>query len=379
MSGRQERRRLLFESQESITFLAEQTGGFAVINNNDLAQGLRRIVEDVRDYYIVGYEPDSATFKRSNSRPQLHQVTVKVLRPGLRVRTTKEFIGVSDVERNRDEAPARQLVRAAMSPFAAGDIFLQATALPGFSPRHGMFVRTLLHIDARTFSFVENADGKRVASADVVGIVFDQHAAEVAHLSTGFEVALKGDTVEDALREGLVYTLRIPIPHAGGYQLRFGIRDRATGALGSAGEFVEMPDIIGGRFALSGLVLTNENETAAPLSLDSDRLAVSPDEALRVYTPGARLSYAYEIYNAAKEVHVAASVWRGAQEIVAVLPVTLSRPSGGDRRFVAAGTLRLGESLPRGSYVLRLSGSTPDNLHARKFRTATQSIDFEIK
>jgi hypothetical protein len=242
-----------------------------------------------------------------------------------------------------------------------------------------MFVRALLHIDARTFSFVENADGKRVASADVVGIVFDEDAAQVAHLSTGFEVALKGEAVQEALREGLVYTLRIPIPHAGGYQVRFAIRDRASGALGSAGQFVEMPDILAGRFALSGLVLTKENENTAPLSLDSDRLTVSPDEALRVYTPGARLSFAYEIYNAGKEVHVAASVWRGTQQIIAISPVLLSRPSGGERRFVAAGTLSLGESLPRGSYTLQVSATTPDNHHARKFRSTTQRIDFEIK
>jgi hypothetical protein len=165
--------RVLFnrDTQESIAYLAEQTGGFAVMNTNDLGRGLERIAEDVRDYYVIGYVPDRATFALNGKTPRLHRISVAVRRPGLRVKTRKEFLGVSDSPRSTTPAtPAQQLVRAAMSPFAPADITLHAVMLPGYSPERGMFVRALLHIDARALTFKDGDNGKKTASADVVGL-----------------------------------------------------------------------------------------------------------------------------------------------------------------------------------------------------------------
>jgi VWFA-related protein len=57
-------------AQESLAYLAEQTGGFAVVNTNDFAAALRRISADVRDYYVIGYEPDPDTFAPDGRRPR---------------------------------------------------------------------------------------------------------------------------------------------------------------------------------------------------------------------------------------------------------------------------------------------------------------------
>ena len=94
-----DRQRAVRDSQESLAYLAEQTGGFAVLNTNDLGSGLRRIGNDVRDYYVIGYEPDRDMFAAKGKSPRLHKITVNVRRAGVRVRTRKEFIGVSDPER----------------------------------------------------------------------------------------------------------------------------------------------------------------------------------------------------------------------------------------------------------------------------------------
>ena len=50
------------DTQESMAYLAEQTGGFAVLNTNDLARGLGRITNDLRGYYVIGYVPEDGTF-----------------------------------------------------------------------------------------------------------------------------------------------------------------------------------------------------------------------------------------------------------------------------------------------------------------------------
>ena len=368
------------DTQEGMAYLAEQTGGFAVLNTNNLARGLGRITDDVRDYYVIGYVPDDGTFAGQGQKPRLHKISIKVRRSGLRVKTRKEFLGVSDPPDSTDPlSPAQQLVHAATSPFAATDIALRSTTLPGYSPEQGTFVRALLQIDARALTFVDSEGGKKTASADVLGMVFDQEGTEVAHLSTGFSVALTSDAAQEALRDGLAYTLRIPIRRPGGYQVRFAVRDQHSGVLGTAGEFVEVGDMAGGAFALSGIVLRSDDGTVSPAAGGPDQIVLTPAQAVRVYPPGTRLSYAYEIYNATTTVQSTTTIWRGTEKVFAAAPDTLAAPPGGDPRFAAAGGVRLGQGLPPGGYMLQVSATTPDPKRQGRSRIAVQRIGFDVR
>ncbi len=368
-------------SQEGMRYLAEQTGGFAVLNTNDLGRGLGRISNDVRSYYVIGYVPREGTFARQGGKPRLHKIAITVRRPGLHVKTRKAFLGISDPP-DTAAAPmtqAQQLVHTATSPFAETGIALDATTLPGYSPAEGMFVRTLLQIDAHGLTFVKGDDGQQTAAADVLGMVFDQEGTEVAHLSTGFAVALKKDAADEALKEGLVYTLRIPIRASGAYQVRFAIRDQHSGALGSAGAFVAIDDIARGAFALSGIVVRGEDGTAAPAAGGADPIALTAAQAIRVYRAGTRLSYGYEVYNGAGWVQAVTSIWHGSEQVFAAPPDKLAVPVGGDRRFAAAGGLKLGEGLPAGRYVLQVSASTPDPKRPARSRLAVQRMAFDVR
>ena len=73
-------------SQNSLRVLAEQTGGFATINQNDFMKALKRIDAETSDYYVVGYyssNPDPTQRKR--------KVEVKVNRPNLDLRYRTEY------------------------------------------------------------------------------------------------------------------------------------------------------------------------------------------------------------------------------------------------------------------------------------------------
>ena len=56
-----------------MAYLAEQTGGFAVLNTNDLARGLGRITGDLRGYYVVGYVPGGRYVRRQRQNGALPQ------------------------------------------------------------------------------------------------------------------------------------------------------------------------------------------------------------------------------------------------------------------------------------------------------------------
>ena len=262
------------------------------------------------------------------------------------MKTRKDFLGVSDPDDSPATlTPAQTLVHTAISPFATTDIALAATTLPGYSPDRGLFVRTLLYIDARALTFVEDAIGKKTAAADVLGMVFDRDGTEVAHLSTGFSVGLGEQSTEDAPQTGVgvVYALLVPIPKAGAYQLRFAVRDQQSGRLGNAGEFVDLPDVPKGAFALSGIVLRGDDAASPAESIAASGVSLTAAQGLRVYRRGTELSYAYEIYNAATRVQAATSIWRGSERVVTLPTDTLTSPAGSERRFSAAGRLKLGE------------------------------------
>jgi VWFA-related protein len=90
----QDRRAALHTSHASLAYLAEQTGGLAITNSNDVGGDVASILSGSRGYYLVGYEPGRATF--AGGRPRFHQLQVRVKRRGLKVRSRKGFFGVSD-------------------------------------------------------------------------------------------------------------------------------------------------------------------------------------------------------------------------------------------------------------------------------------------
>ncbi|HXU46365.1 MAG TPA: VWA domain-containing protein [Thermoanaerobaculia bacterium] len=80
--------------QSSIQFMAEQTGGKAVINTNDFLQPLERIAEDFRSYYSLGYSP------QHNGDGRYHEIKVKLNRKGLNIRHRAGY---------RDKTPDAQM------------------------------------------------------------------------------------------------------------------------------------------------------------------------------------------------------------------------------------------------------------------------------
>lgn len=82
----------LRESQDGLRYVAAQTGGFAVVNSNDLALGFERVMGDQRGYYLIGYQPEAGTLSRNSDR-EFRSLRIKVKRKGLQVRTRAGFYG----------------------------------------------------------------------------------------------------------------------------------------------------------------------------------------------------------------------------------------------------------------------------------------------
>ena len=79
-------RTFLQKTQSSLRYIAEETGGFAVVNDNDLVGALKRIDAETSDYYILGYYSSNPDPTR-----RVRQLEVKVDRAGVDVAARRAY------------------------------------------------------------------------------------------------------------------------------------------------------------------------------------------------------------------------------------------------------------------------------------------------
>lgn len=388
------RRDALFESQSSLQYLAQETGGFAIRNSNDLNAGLRRILNDQRGYYLIGYRPDEATFDATGRRT-FHKISVKVTRPGLKARTRTGFFGISEEKAVPVRATRFQQMTAALSsPFGAGGVTLRLTCFFSNEAQLGSYVHSLLHIDANDLTFVKQPDGKHQATFDVLAYTFGDNGVPLDSLSRTYTMTVNNDADLAKLRtDGFIYTITVPIKKAGAYQLRLALRDTATERTGAVSQFIETPDLKKDRLALSGLIVqaglpVNAQDKSLPANaLNGDAAGVTQGSpAVRRFRQGQTLDYGYRIFNAKldkttryPQLTTQIRVYRDGREVYAGTP----RPFAFDpteqpdaKRLGIAGGLRLGAEMVPGEYLLQVI--VTDALASEKRRTVTQWIDFEI-
>ncbi|HVF50853.1 MAG TPA: VWA domain-containing protein, partial [Pyrinomonadaceae bacterium] len=390
-----ERRRGFEESQNGLVYLAEQTGGFAIRNSNDISHGIRRIIEDQRGYYLIGYRPDAQTFDPASGRRNFHRLTAKVKRPGLRVRLRSGFYGITEeAKRAAPRTRSEQMIAALNTPFQQGGVGLRLTTLFADDQKQGLFMRSMLHINARDLTFVAQPDGWQKAVIDVLAVTFVENGSLVDEVNTTHTMRTRGKTYEYILKNGLVFNLNVPIKKPGAYQFRIAVRDTASERAGAASQFIEVPNLSKNRLALSGIVLLNADTGAAATQATAPANGTGAGEegasdpqsgpAVRRFRRGSTVDYYYYIYNAkldkqsaSPQIQTQVRLFRDGQPVFTgpALPFDASKQPD-MKRVLAGARMRLGPELTPGEYLLQVV--VTDALAKEKERTATQWIDFEI-
>lgn len=382
-----QRRDQLLDTQEGLSYLADETGGFAVKNNNDLSGGVRRVLDD-QSYYLVAYEPDSDTF--DPTKRKFNKLEVKVFRKGTSVRYRSGFFNVaqSSVEKAPTTlTPVAQLETALVSPFAVSGINLRLNALFGSDAANGSFVRSLLHIDAGDLKFTDEKDGTKKAIFDVLAMSFGDNGQMVDQIGKTYTMSLKPDAYKKIVADGFVYHFVFPVKKPGAYQYRVAIRDVQDGKVGSASQFIEVPNLKKDRLTASSIVL--ENLTADQWRKISDpgggRVLSNPmaDTALRRVKVGSVLRYGFEIYNAklnqAKQpgLRTRIRVFRDGKLVLDGKQTPFDLHGQTDMQHLrAAGAVAIGNKMLPGDYILQII--VTDTLAKAKQQIATQFVQFEI-
>ncbi len=305
---------------------------------------------------------------------------------GLRVRSRSGFYGVVDEEaRPAPRTSAEQLIAGLRSPFG-GAIGLRLTSLFSIHPQLGATVRNLMHVDLHDLTFSESAGGAHVARIDVAAMTYGEDGAAVDQKVGTWELSIKDTDFQDWLRKGVIYTQDVPIRKPGAYQLRVAVRDDATGKVGSASEFIEVPDVAQARLVMSGIVLGSAVEAAGPAETTHTEKPedIEGHPAIRTFHPGQTLQFGCQLYSAALDPKTSAPnvetrvvLLREGKAVFTGNPVALHIKGQPDlNRIMVTGWVRLGSGLEAGPYVFQVIAQ--DKLAKEKQAFASQWIDFEV-
>jgi VWFA-related protein len=376
----------MFTSQDGMVLLARATGGTFFHDNNDLAAGVHRVVEDSNGYYLIGYHPAASTFDAKTGQPRFHNIAVRVKRPGFQVRTRTGFLGTQDApQKVRDLTPQAELMHALTSPFGSRGLNVRMTALFANSAKAGSWINALLYIDAKGLRFEDQPDGTHRAVIEVLSATFTENEKVEDPSSKTYTITLKDARYEQALRSGFTYMLRHQVKKPGGYQMRIAARDAASLQIGSASQFIEVPDVSKGRLALSSIMLRD----AAGLAPAAPEGQAVPDNPLgtaadRSFVPGEPVLYAFQILNARTgadkqpQLEMEARIFRDGVQINESKPHAPDTTQQGDAaHLLAGGEFRLGTAMKPGDYVLQVI--VTDKLAAPDYHSASQWMDFEVR
>jgi VWFA-related protein len=364
-----DRSRLLFTRRGGGDLLARQTGGFQVFNSNSFR--LDQIVEDQSGYYLIGYRPTDETFNR-----RFHHIKAKVKRSGMSLRTRFGFFGVSEEEAEKGQPSPRELTNLALtSPFAAQDINLDITSFFANDKTGTSLIRSFVYLDAKDMTFTP-VDGRQQVSFELHGAVFGDNGSVVQQLTRAGTVSLSKDEYEYALRNGMGLTFDMPVKRPGAYQVRIAARDTASSHIGSAGEFVTVPNLNNRKLAVSGMVLG--------VGTDGPGLDLANPGARR-FTPGSDIHFGYVIYNATTEsgtprnIVMQAKIFRDGKSVYSAqeVPVKTATNQTDPTRVFANGIVRLAQDLEPGNYYLQVTVTEAGA--KKKEAMVVQWADFEIE
>jgi hypothetical protein len=260
----------------------------------------------------------------------------------------------------------------------------------------GSIIRSILHVKARDLTFTDEPDGWHKGVFDILAVTFGDNGMVVDQIGRTHTVRMRAQTYERVLKAGFTYSITVPIKKAGAYQLRMALRDVPSARVGSASQFVEVPDIKKNRLTLSGILVKgippqnllkdvrnagDQGENADDTIDESDPNA-SP--AVRQFKSGLIMIYGFVIYNAQidkatgkPQLQTQMKLFRDGREAFTGKEVAFDAGSQSDlKRLSATGAIQLGSQLQPGEYTCQVI--VTDLLRKDKYRVTNQWIDFEI-
>jgi len=245
--------------QETLYTLAADTGGKALLDNNDLSMGIVQAQKDMTSYYIIGYySTNTATdghFRRIKITVN-DKSSARIAKVDYRqgYYADKQFNKFSQSDKEHQLAQALALG----DPVTDMDLAMELDYFRLARDRY--FVPLAVKIPGSEIELARHggADSTRL---DFIGEIKDSKGTTVANVRDNIQVKLKGDGSQQLAKTTLEYDTGFTLP-PGGYTAKFLARENETGKMGTYESKFSVPDLTNEQkyLPISSVVLSNQRE-----------------------------------------------------------------------------------------------------------------------
>jgi VWFA-related protein len=363
--------------QETLYTLAADTGGKALLDNNELSMGMVQAQQDISSYYILGYySTNSATDGR------YRRIKVQIGgNAGARLDYRSGYFAGKEFKHFTSSDRESQLQQALMLGDPVTDLTVALEVNYFRLARDRYFVPISVKIPGSDIELARKG-GAETTRLDFIGEVKDSKGVLQSTVRDDIAVKLKGETAGQLAARSLEYDTAFTL-QPGRYSLKFLARENETGKMGTFETSFVIPDLTAEQdsLPLSSVVLSSqrENLAAAVGNAERDRrlLAANPliqdnqkliPSVTRVFRKDQEMYVYLEAYQPAAqktELMVATvSFFRGKVKAFETAPLKITAGLNAKSKAVPVGfSVPLGKLQP-GRYTCQVSVLDPSE---RKF------------
>lgn len=284
----------LAANQDALSAIASETGGRALRNTNFFDKWVSTVLDETSNYYVVAWRPE----KEEEKLPKFRHVKITVVgQPELTVRAPKGYIASPEPAAptaaankpadSKPKTPDTELRDALSDFYPAGGLptLLSLTYLN--TPANGLVVTSSIEIANGGVTYGD--DGKQPATIKLAGVVLN----DKGKIASSFKNQLNIDPPKSGGTDSIFYNHHTPLA-PGIYQFRVAARDEKSGRVGSAIQWIVIPDLAKSQLTLSsvllgGQVLEDKNSPHVQLSVD------------HIFPRTSQLGYWVFVYNAKRD------------------------------------------------------------------------------
>ena len=266
--------------QETLTTLAGDTGGKALLDANDLSMGIVQAQKDISSYYVIGYYSTNDALDGHFRRIKLSLRDKSLASQVAKLDYRQGYFAGKQFNKFSDEDKERQLAEALMLGDPVTDMSLAMEVDYFRMARDRYFIPLAVKIPGSEIELAKHggADSTRL---DFIGQVKDAKGTMVGNVRDNIEVKLKGESAQQLAKTTLEYDTGFTLA-PGNYTVKFLARENETGKMGTFETKFVVPDLtIDQKYLpISSVVLSNQrqnlNDLVANAEKDKKLLAQHP-------------------------------------------------------------------------------------------------------
>ena len=367
-------------SQETLTTLAGDTGGKALLDSNDLTMGIRQAQKDINTYYILGYYSTNGAvdgkYRRIKVRLNSDLQAKLDYRSGYYAAKVFQKFTASDKERQLEEA------------LTLGDPFTDLPLALEIDYFRLARDRYFVPITARIAGSAIDLSKKATTELEFIGQIRDTSGRLIGGVRDGITLKFNADNASQLSRKQLEYDTGVTLP-PGDYKLKFLARENQNGKMGTFEMKFTVPDLTKqSTVRMSSVVWSNQREalsatvgSAGPNKklLDSHPLVESGQKLIpnitRVFRKDQKLYVYFEVYDPGTENSPSVSaellMFRGKSKAFESAPLRVTKSKSGRQNTLAFEFQMPLANIPPGRYTCQISVIDEQ---ARKFGYARSPI-----